>query len=117
MKERLRLGTLNSNCSWKHALQAVQKKAKIPECFVKGDKKNQFLEKVFKLAVEKYEYQNTTTVKFPSSQRANQKEEDDKGAEDQCNSVVDSPRISSVSCECGKLSKAGILSLAVIEPD
>ncbi|KAL6079417.1 hypothetical protein QOT17_001041 [Balamuthia mandrillaris] len=37
MKERLRLGTLNGNRLWKPALQAVQKEAKIPECFVKGD--------------------------------------------------------------------------------
>ncbi|KAL6040866.1 hypothetical protein QOT17_025194 [Balamuthia mandrillaris] len=91
MKERLRLGTLNGNRSWKPALQAVQKEAKIPECFVKGDKLNQFLEEAFKLAVEKYGHLNTTTVKIPSP-RVNQKEEDDRGAEDQCNSVADSPR-------------------------
>ncbi|KAL6040459.1 hypothetical protein QOT17_025381 [Balamuthia mandrillaris] len=138
MKERLRLGTLNGN------------QAKIPECFVKGDKLNQFLEEAFKLAVEKYGHLNTTTVKIPSP-RVNQKEEDDRGAEDQCNSVADSPRreegtsvvpkgkidsdsvsadgvkertnsqvallfdcISRVSHECGKLSEAGVLSLAVI---
>ncbi|KAL6067144.1 hypothetical protein QOT17_009121 [Balamuthia mandrillaris] len=136
MKERLRLGTLNE--------------AKIPECFVKGDKLNQFLEEAFKLAVEKYGHLNTTTVKIPSP-RVHQKEEDDRGAEDQCNSVADSPRreegtsvvpkgkidsdsvsadgvkertnsqvallfdcISRVSHECGKLSEAGVLSLAVI---
>ncbi|KAL6078662.1 hypothetical protein QOT17_001312 [Balamuthia mandrillaris] len=91
MKERLRLGTLNGNWSWKPALQAVQKEAKILECFVKGDKLNQFLEEAFKLAVEKYGHLNTTTVKIPSP-RVNQKEEDDRGAEDQCNSAVDSPR-------------------------
>ncbi|KAL6043933.1 hypothetical protein QOT17_023599 [Balamuthia mandrillaris] len=145
MKERLRLGTLNNNRSWKPALQAVQKEAKIPECFVKGDKLNQFLEEAFKLAVEKYGHLNTTTVKIPSPR------EDDRGAEDQCNSIVDSPCreegtsvgpkgkidsdsvsadgvkertnsqvallfdcISRVSCECGKLSEAGVLSLAVI---
>ncbi|KAL6057123.1 hypothetical protein QOT17_015681 [Balamuthia mandrillaris] len=148
MKERLRLGTLNGNHSWKPALQAVQKEAKIPECFVKGDKLNQFLEEAFKLAVEKYGHLNTTTVKIPSP-RVNQKEEDDRGAEDQCNSAVDSPCreegtsvvpkgkiqtqsvqtvlrseptvkwllfdcISRVSCECGKLFEAGVLSLAVI---
>ncbi|KAL6053781.1 hypothetical protein QOT17_017805 [Balamuthia mandrillaris] len=150
MKERLRLGTLNGNRSWKPALQAVQKEAKIPECFVKGDKLNQFLEEAFKLAVEKYGHLNITTVKIPSP-RVNQKEEDDRGAEDQCNSVADSPRreegtsvvpkgkidsdsvsaagvkertnsqvallfdcISRVSHECGKLSEAGVLSLAVI---
>ncbi|KAL6063751.1 hypothetical protein QOT17_011416 [Balamuthia mandrillaris] len=150
MKERLRLGTLNGNRSWKPALQAVQKEAKIPEGFVKGDKLNQFLEEAFKLAVEKYGHLNTTTVKIPSP-RVNQKEEDDRGAEDQCNSVADSPRreegtsvvpkgkidsdsvsadgvkertnsqvallfdcISRVSHECGKLSEAGVLSLAVI---
>ncbi|KAL6065112.1 hypothetical protein QOT17_010489 [Balamuthia mandrillaris] len=150
MKERLRLGTLNGNRSWKPALQAVQKEAKIPKCFVKGDKLNQFLEEAFKLAVEKYGHLNTTTVKIPSP-RVNQKEEDDRGAEDQCNSAVDSPCreegtsvvpkgkidsdsvsadgvkertnsqvallfdcISRVSHECGKLSEAGILSLAVI---
>ncbi|KAL6052601.1 hypothetical protein QOT17_018482 [Balamuthia mandrillaris] len=90
MKERLRLGTLNGNRLWKPALQAVQKEAKIPECFVKGDKLNQLLEEVFKLAVEKYGHLNTTTVKIPSP-RVNQKEEDDRGAEDQCNSVVDLP--------------------------
>ncbi|KAL6045023.1 hypothetical protein QOT17_023008 [Balamuthia mandrillaris] len=150
MKERLRLGTLNGNRSWKPALQAVQKETKIPECFVKGDKLNQFLEEAFKFAVEKYGHLNTTTVKIPSP-RVNQKEEDDRGAEDQCNSVADSPRreegtsvvpkgkidsdsvsaagvkertnsqvallfdcISRVSHECGKLSEAGVLSLAVI---
>ncbi|KAL6078301.1 hypothetical protein QOT17_001481 [Balamuthia mandrillaris] len=91
MKERLRLGTLNGNRSWKPALQAVQKETKIPECFVKGDKLNQFLEEAFKFAVEKYGHLNTTTVKIPSP-RVNQKEEDDRGAEDQCNSVADSPR-------------------------
>ncbi|KAL6064111.1 hypothetical protein QOT17_011176 [Balamuthia mandrillaris] len=54
MKERLRLGTLNSN------------QAKIPKCFVKKDKLNQFLEEVFKLVVEKYGHLNTTIVKIPS---------------------------------------------------
>ncbi|KAL6063528.1 hypothetical protein QOT17_011538 [Balamuthia mandrillaris] len=90
MKERLRQGTLNGNHLWKPTLQAMQKEAKIPECFVKGDKLNQFLEEAFKLAVEKYGHLNTTTVKIPSP-RVNQKEEDDRGTEDQCNSAVDSP--------------------------
>ncbi|KAL6077956.1 hypothetical protein QOT17_002000 [Balamuthia mandrillaris] len=71
IKEHLRLGTLNSNCSWKPALQAVQKEAKIPNCFVKGDKLNQFLEEMFKLVVEKYGHLNTTTVKIPSPQEIN----------------------------------------------
>ncbi|KAL6076192.1 hypothetical protein QOT17_003098 [Balamuthia mandrillaris] len=84
MKERLRLGTLNSNHSWKPALQVVQKEAKIPKCFVKADKSNEFSEEAFKLVVKKYGHLNTSTVKIPPSQRANQKEEDDRGAEDQC---------------------------------
>ncbi|KAL6045934.1 hypothetical protein QOT17_022494 [Balamuthia mandrillaris] len=103
MKERLRLGTLNGNRSWKPALQAVQKEAKIPECFVKGDKLNQFLEEVFKLVVEKYGHLNTTTVKIPSP-RVNQK----GGGRQRGRGSV------RVSHECGKLSKAGVLSLAVI---
>ncbi|KAL6063547.1 hypothetical protein QOT17_011424 [Balamuthia mandrillaris] len=75
---------------WKPALQTVQKEAKISKCFVKGDKLNQYLKEVFKLTVKKYRHLNTTTVKFPPSQRANQKEEDDIGAEDKCNLVVNS---------------------------
>ncbi|KAL6056774.1 hypothetical protein QOT17_015881 [Balamuthia mandrillaris] len=108
MKAHLRLGTLNGNHSWKPALQAVQKEAKIPECFVKGDKLDQWKKltkkqekkggnnnnnnnKAFKLAVEKYGHLNTTTVKIPSP-RVNQKEEDNREAENQCNSEADLPR-------------------------
>ncbi|KAL6043190.1 hypothetical protein QOT17_024040 [Balamuthia mandrillaris] len=45
------------------------------------------IQEAFKLVVKKFRHLNTTTVKFPPSQRANQKE-DDRGAQDQCNSVV-----------------------------
>ncbi|KAL6053544.1 IS5 family transposase [Balamuthia mandrillaris] len=108
--ERLRLGTLNGNRSWKLALQAVQKEAKIPECFVKGDKLNQFLEEAFKLAVEKYGHLNTTTVKFPPSQRANQKEEDDRGAEDQCNlRKIDSDSVSADDAKVRTNSQVALL--------
>ncbi|KAL6057285.1 hypothetical protein QOT17_015607 [Balamuthia mandrillaris] len=100
---------------------------------------NQFLRKVWR--VEKYGHLNTTTaIKIPSP-RVNQKEEDYRGAEDQSlsrgrdkyrpkgrtQSVADARMvltnrqvallfdcISRVSHECGKLSEAGVLSLAVI---
>ncbi|KAL6076194.1 hypothetical protein QOT17_003100 [Balamuthia mandrillaris] len=114
MKEHIRLRTLNCNYMW----NPVQKEAKIPECFYKGDKSNQFLEKAFK-------------------------RKDDRGAEDQRNLVVDFPHaeagtsvvperkiellrskptvkwhccsiFNSVSYEYGKLSGAGVLLLAVI---
>ncbi|KAL6062451.1 hypothetical protein QOT17_012238 [Balamuthia mandrillaris] len=77
MKERLRLVI--------HGSPLCKLCKKIPECFVKGDKLNQFLEEAFKLEMERYGHLNTITLKIPPSQ-----DEDDRGAEDQCNSVVDS---------------------------